>query len=170
MAVLWTGPWGLTMTRSPAMSSIGSSSRKTPISTSFATSSAVKRRRAAIEGAGDCMTSIVCPMARAAFLLAVLVAGCGEADPTTPPPPTLVETRPATALGLDALSVSGRVQPRGRPTRYWFELGETEAYGRRTEAAPLAPRIGAYYRESWDDGTAGWGAGVSGTLLEHVPA
>ncbi|HEX4952807.1 MAG TPA: hypothetical protein VF017_05360 [Thermoanaerobaculia bacterium] len=85
------------------------------------------------------------------------------------PARTLVETLPSTSLGLTARSLNGRIQPRGRPTTYWFELGETTAYGRTTKPVSLPPRIGAYYRESWDEhGRAGWFGGLgSGDELVH---
>lgn len=89
--------------------------------------------------------------------------------PTTPALPTLVETRAATPLGLEAVSVNGRIQPRGRPTSYWFELGETVAYGRQTAPAALPPRIGAWYHESWDEHLAGWQAGMSGPCSSTSP-
>ncbi|MFO0750567.1 MAG: hypothetical protein U1F43_33595 [Myxococcota bacterium] len=84
------------------------------------------------------------------------------------PPPTLVETRPATALGLAAFSVNGRVQPRGRPASTWFEVGPTADYGHATAPAPLGPRLGAYYRETWDAapaGLAGWTGGYGNALV-----
>jgi hypothetical protein len=83
-----------------------------------------------------------------------------------PPPATLVETRPATPLGVKAMTVNGRIQPRGRPTTYWFEYGETTAYGGKTAPVALPPRIGAYYQESWDNrkpsetGLRGWSGGL----------
>src|SRR4051812_25907321 len=79
--------------------------------------------------------------------------------------PTVV-TSPASALGLDAMTVNGSIHPHGQPTTYYFEYGPTTAYGSRTKAAPLPPRLAAYYRESWDDNTGGW-AGWGAKGLEH---
>jgi hypothetical protein len=79
--------------------------------------------------------------------------------------PTVV-TKPATALGLDAMSLNGSVHPHGQPTTYYFEYGLTTSYGSKTEPTSLPPRLAAYYHESWDDNTGGWaGWGVKG--LEH---
>ena len=136
-------------------------------------------------------------MPRSAFALALALAACspeppndvaaddaavdsGAADsndaavdsddlgPT--PAPTLVETLPATALGLDAVSVNGRVQPRGRPTRFWFELIEDhapDAPPRSTAPAPLPARPTAHYRETWDHGYGGFMGGMGANRLEH---
>jgi len=81
--------------------------------------------------------------------------------------PTVV-TRPATALGLDAMTVNGSIHPTGRATTYFFEYGPTTAYGSRTESLPLPPRLAAHYRESWDESTGGW-AGWGAKGLEHHP-
>jgi hypothetical protein len=82
--------------------------------------------------------------------------------------PTVV-TRPATALGLDAMTVNGSVHPNGLHTTYYFEYGPTDAYGSKTEPTPLPPRLAAYYRESWDENTGGW-AGWGAKGLEHHPS
>ena len=79
-----------------------------------------------------------------------------------------LQTRHDTPLGMKARSVNGRIHPWGRPTTYWFEYGETTAYGRRTPEAALPPRIGAYYRESWNAGLAGWYGDINLTHLEAV--
>lgn len=79
----------------------------------------------------------------------------------------VVDTTRATSLGRDAFSVNGRIQPGGLPTRYWFEYGPTTAYGQRTTAASLPPRLAAYYHESWS-GASGWKGGMSGEGLASV--
>src|SRR5262245_30318290 len=70
-------------------------------------------------------------------------------------PPT-VATRPATALGLSALTANGTIHPHGLATTYYFEYGPTAAYGSRTATLPLPPRLAAHYHESWDEGFGGW--------------
>jgi len=75
--------------------------------------------------------------------------------------PTVV-TRLASALGLDALTLSGGVHPHGQPTTYYFEYGPTAAYGSKTEVLPLPPRLAAHYRETWDENPGGWAAGHDG--------
>ena len=92
------------------------------------------------------------------------------ADTAEPLVPPALETRPATCLALAGMSVNGRVNAHGRPARWWFELGDTEAYGRTSPSAPLPPRVGAYYHEAWDRGVAGWAGGVDGLKLEHHPS
>ena len=80
-------------------------------------------------------------------------------------------------MGLGALSLNGSIHPQGIYTTYYFEYGTTDSYGSRTEEVPLPPRLAAYYRETWDDGTGGWGSweqpeihhssgGVSGGYIE----
>jgi len=83
-----------------------------------------------------------------------------------PPGIALVETRAATPLGLHGLSANGRIQPRGLPTRYWFEHGPTTAYGSRTAARELPPRLGAFYKESFET-RGGWQGGLAGDALVH---
>jgi hypothetical protein len=99
-------------------------------------------------------------LAAAVVLGAAIHAGAAE-------PAAEVETRPAAPHGTTAMSVCGRVQPHGRPAACWFEYGETTAYGARTPERPLPPRLAAYYRETWDDGPAGWTGGMSGKDLAH---
>lgn len=81
-----------------------------------------------------------------------------------------VETRDASPLGLDAMTVNGRIQPHERPTTYWFEYGKSIDYGRTTERKILPPKLAAFYRESWDNGLAGWQGGMSGEDLKHHPS
>ena len=70
-----------------------------------------------------------------------------------------IVTYPATSLGLDAFSPNGRIQPHGAPTTYHFEYGPTESYGTTTADRTLAPRLAAYYHESFDAGRGGWRGG-----------
>lgn len=71
-------------------------------------------------------------------------------------------TYPATSLGLAAFSPNGRIQPHGAPTTYHFEYGATQNYGAVTPTRTLAPRLAAYYAESWDSGRGGWRGGDPG--------
>lgn len=67
-----------------------------------------------------------------------------------------VVTNPATALGQTAMSVNGTIRPHGLYTTYYFEYGPTAAYGQKTDAVPLPPRLAAFYHENWDEGMGGW--------------
>jgi hypothetical protein len=91
--------------------------------------------------------SIFLPLVAAAA--AVVLAG---AEGTAP----VVTTGEATALGLTGSSVNGTVHPQGASTTYWFEYGKSAAYGAKTPARSLPPRLAAYYHESWDRGLGGW--------------
>ena len=88
--------------------------------------------------------------ASSGVLLAMVFGACGGGPSVT--------TGGVTPLGLGALSLNGSIHPRGVHTTYYFEYGETESYGSRTEEVPLPPRLAAYYRETWDEGTGGWGS------------
>src|SRR3954454_24351458 len=90
----------------------------------------------------------------AAALLALTAADARAGD--NPPRPPTVATRPATALGLNALTANGTAHPHGLATTYYFEYGPTTAYGSRTAPLPLPPRLAAHYHESWDEGFGGW--------------
>jgi len=102
------------------------------------------------------------------------------ADGGEPPAPTdggparspdgLVETRKATALGPTGLSANGAINPKGRPTKYWFEYGPTNAYGSRTPERALTGKLAAHYKEDWNVDSANWVSGLSGTDLAYVPA
>ncbi len=59
----------------------------------------------------------------------------GEPPPPPPPPPG-VETGDATTKGYHSALLQGTVNPHGYPTDYYFEYGETTAYG---GFAPLPP-------------------------------
>lgn len=98
-------------------------------------------------------------------ILLAVEAGAGGADAAKAP---TVTTRPATPLGIDAMSVNGSIQPYGLATTYYFEYGPTTAYGSKTAMVPLPPRLAAFYRESWDENAGGWASwGVKG--MEHHP-
>lgn len=101
------------------------------------------------------LRDIVC---RSLLRLACVVGAvthCSAQSPT-------VETSDATPLGTTGLTANGVVNPHGVPTRYWFEYGATANYGSTTDTHDVPPRIGAYYREEWSGGLAGWTAGMSG--------
>lgn len=93
-----------------------------------------------------------------------LLCGSGMAVETKPPD---VETRPASSLGTTGLTLVGRIQPRGLPTRYRFEYGLTPALGQSTEPQPLPGRLAAYYREDWNHGLGLWKGGMSGNDLTY---
>jgi hypothetical protein len=99
-------------------------------------------------------------MAIGSALVASAFHPCRAADE-----PPLVATSPAEAMGTTALMANGTIQPRGRPTAWWFEYGPTAEYGAATPKAVLPPRLAAFYRESWDEGTGGWYAEGDGPLL-----
>lgn len=94
-----------------------------------------------------------------------------DLDPLPRPPSSSAEgdvvTYPGTSLGFVSFSANGRIQPRGKPTTYYFEYGPTAAYGSKTTPRALAPRLAAFYRESWDGGLAGWKGGAGADLV-HV--
>ena len=92
-------------------------------------------------------------VAIAASVLFTYAAGSRAETPAIAPG---VETHTSTLHGLTGLSVNGRVHARGRPATYHFEYGPTPAYGSQTPTKPVPPRIGAYYRETWDQGWNGW--------------
>jgi hypothetical protein len=70
-------------------------------------------------------------------------------------PPT-VSTRSASALGTTGMTINGSVHSHALPGTFFFEYGPTSRYGSQTEAAPLPPRLSAFYREDWNAGTGGW--------------
>lgn len=93
------------------------------------------------------------------FSIGAAVVGYGQ--------PPAVETAATTPLGDAGLTVNGAVNPYGTPTRYWFEYGPTERYGETTDPQSVPPGIGAYYREEWDGGLAGWSGGMSGKDMSY---
>jgi len=89
------------------------------------------------------------------FTVGLLIAPCGWQVLAAEPAPS-VETRTPTLLGIDGLTVNGRIQPHGLPTTYYFEYGPMLEYGHRTAQAQLPPKLAAYYRTTWDEGWDGW--------------
>lgn len=96
------------------------------------------------------------------------------AQPVSAAPPTSSEspvvTGPALVRGTTARSLTGRIQPHGRPTMYYFEYGPTDTYGMATPSRALPPRLAAHYRETWDDGPAGWRHGMKVEPSEFIPS
>lgn len=78
------------------------------------------------------------------------------------------ETRRAEANGLTGMTVSGAVNPKGKPTTYFFEYGTSTSYGKQTAAQAVPPRRTAHYRESWSGGLNYWQGGFTGRDLTHV--
>lgn len=64
---------------------------------------------------------------------------------------------PATALGLKAFSANGRIHPHGSYTTHYFEYGTSQSYGHKTLEQALPSSLGAFYRETWEANTGGWG-------------
>lgn len=78
------------------------------------------------------------------------------------------ETRRPTALAPLGFTANGAANPRGKPARYWFEYGETTAYGSKTSPKDLGPKLSAHYREEWNGGNAAnWLGGVNGMDLGY---
>jgi hypothetical protein len=75
-----------------------------------------------------------------------------------------VTTGSVTTLGTDGMTVNGSIHPRGVATSYYFEYGPTAAYGHKTPARPLPPRLAAFYHETWDEGAGGWDSWSKGGL------
>jgi hypothetical protein len=98
----------------------------------------------------------------------ILQAAEPKGSPRISKAPT-VATLSAEPLGTDAMTVNGGIHPHGLPTTYYFEYGPTTAYGSKTAPAALPPRLAAYYRESWDEGTGGWYGTLRGMGLTHHP-
>ena len=78
-----------------------------------------------------------------------------------------VITGNATSLGTKAFSANGKIHPRGKPTKYYFEYGPSLAYGSLTPAQELGPRLTAHYKETWTTGLNGWKGGF-GADLKHL--
>lgn len=74
-------------------------------------------------------------------------------------------TGKAAPLGLTALSVNGRIHTHGAPTSYFFEYGPTTAYGSKTSVKSVAPKLAAFYRESWTTGLGAWRGGAGEDLV-----
>ena len=67
-----------------------------------------------------------------------------------------IRTGTPTLLGVTGLSMNGQIHSHGIPTTWYIEYGANEAYGYKTEAQPIPPKLAAYYRESWDENWNGW--------------
>jgi hypothetical protein len=115
------------------------------------------------------------------MLLVAALGGCRHTDcprlevrkgaqqvVSAPPPDGPVVTGPALVRGKTARSLTGRIQPHGRPATYYFEYGRTEAYGMATPSRALPPRLAAHYRETWDKGPAGFRHATNAEPSEHV--
>lgn len=100
---------------------------------------------------------------RLVVLLPVLVAAVSPADDAPD-----VSIGEPTLLGTTGLSINGQVHPHGVPTTWHVDYGPTDAYGQRTAAQPVPPRLAAHYRETWDTGWNGWNSWCPKRL--HFPA
>jgi hypothetical protein len=69
-----------------------------------------------------------------------------------------VRTRSASPLGSTAMTVNGSIHPHGATVTYFFEFGSSPGYGSATQRKTLPSRLGAYYRETWDEGLGAWGS------------
>ena len=85
------------------------------------------------------------------MFVVLLASACGSFSGL----PT-VATGSASALGTAAVTVNGSVNPHAVATHYYFEYGNSTAYGKRTPARELPARLAAYYQENWDEGPGGW--------------
>lgn len=79
------------------------------------------------------------------------------------------ESAPSTSLGTTAFTPNARIRARGQPTTYWIEYGPDVSYGAQTTPRSLGARLGAHYHEGWNNGTAGWHAGIGGSDLRSLP-
>lgn len=78
--------------------------------------------------------------------------------------PVPTATEPDAAKGF---SVNARIHPRGRPTTWRVEYGETSAYGASTPSRALPGKLAAHYRETYDRSTGGWRASIYGDALSY---
>lgn len=93
--------------------------------------------------------------------------------PVDDPPPVSVpdvENGSATSIGQTGFAANVRIQPHRQRLRWYVEYGKTEAYGSKTALETLGPRLGAYYKESWDTALGGWAGGMDGVSLVHRPS
>ncbi len=77
--------------------------------------------------------------ARAIFgVLPVLTALCaaGSIPASASAAPPTAATEAATAVSYEQATLKGTVNPEGSATSYWFEYGETEAYGTKIPVSP----------------------------------
>jgi hypothetical protein len=96
------------------------------------------------------------PVRKLAVGLAAAVF-CGASELFAADAAPTVETRSATLVGINGLTVNGRIHPYGLPTRYYFEYRRVGHDSRQTKIEPLPPRLAAFYHESWEEGWNGWG-------------
>lgn len=82
--------------------------------------------------------------------------------------PTNVITANPTSLGLNGVSVNGKIQPHTKPTQYYFEYGKTNKYGNKTNTKNLGPTLTGHYKETWDKSLSGWDGGFGGDLKYHI--
>jgi hypothetical protein len=61
--------------------------------------------------------------------------GLNEVFTTTSASKPYVETKPATSVGAKEATLNGIVNPEGQETKYYFEYGQTTAYGTKTAEA-----------------------------------
>ena len=78
----------------------------------------------------------------------------GDAAPT-------LETRSPTLVGINGLTLNGRIHPHGLPTKYHFEYKRPGGNSLNSTEEQLPPRLAAFYRESWEEGWNGWGSWAS---------
>jgi hypothetical protein len=89
--------------------------------------------------------------------LLLALPGRPEAQESRPAAaPLAVTTGAASALGRTGATLDGTVNADGLPTTTWFEYGTDASYGFATPVAELPGRLGAYYRETWDEDGGGW--------------
>lgn len=102
-----------------------------------------------------------------------------DTEDTAPPGPPAPEVEPGDAVTLPlptsaglpptvGFTVNARVHPHGLPCTWTVEYGPTEGYGRALEARALPGVLDAHFVEGWDDGAAGWVAGIHRTQLSPV--
>jgi hypothetical protein len=82
------------------------------------------------------------------------------------PSSTLAVTGTPEMIGCHAATLSGRIHPRGLPTRYWFEVESARGDLSWTKPKPLGPRLAAHYSEDWRFGLSGWRGGMDGRGLQ----
>ena len=90
-----------------------------------------------------------------AVMLTAVCIGSGQTMLAESGPPEVQAGSP-TLLGITGLSVNGQIHSHGLPTTWQAEYGPTAAYGKKSDAKPIPPRLAAHYRESWDEGWNGW--------------
>lgn len=96
------------------------------------------------------------PTFRFRFASSLAIAVCSPLLLVAAEAPPDVKPGTPTLLGITGLSVNGEVHSHGIPTMWHVEYGATTAYGKKTGAKPVPPKLAAHYRESWDEGWNGW--------------